>query len=82
MAPSTSHRLSSSGVWALARRQHGAISHEQLLGAGLTKDAIKHRVAMGRLHRVHRGVYAAGTPDLTRRGRWMAAVLAAHQARR
>lgn len=34
------------------------------------------RVAGGRLHRVHQGVYAVGHPLLTQRGRWMAAVLA------
>jgi very-short-patch-repair endonuclease len=28
------------------------------------------------MHRVHRGVYAVGNPNLTREGRWMAAVLA------
>ena len=31
---------------------------------------------MGRLHRVHRGVYAVGHSVLTLRGLWMAAVLA------
>ena len=30
----------------------------------------------GRLHRVHRGVYAVGHPGLSSEGRWMAAVLA------
>ena len=34
------------------------------------------RRARRRLYRVHRGVYAVGRPDLTQRGRWMAAVLA------
>jgi very-short-patch-repair endonuclease len=37
---------------------------------------IEHRIAKGRLHPVHRGVYAVGRPSLTREGRWMAAVLA------
>src|SRR5205807_5255346 len=35
-----------------------------------------HRVKVGRLHVVHRGVYAVGHGILTTRGRWMAAVLA------
>ena len=32
--------------------------------------------AAGRLHRIHRGVYAVGHGKLTLKGRWMAAVLA------
>ena len=34
------------------------------------------RVAAGRLHRIHIGVYAVGHANLSLRGRWMAAVLA------
>lgn len=48
----------------------------QLQLAGLTADALRQRAASGRLHRVHRGVYAVGRPELTARGRWMAATLA------
>jgi very-short-patch-repair endonuclease len=62
-------------VWAIARRQHGVIARSQLLEIGLHPQAIKHRVASGRLHRVQRCVYAVGRPELTRRGQWMAAVL-------
>jgi very-short-patch-repair endonuclease len=63
------------GAWALVERQHGVISRRQLLGLGLSDQSIKHRVAKGRLHPVWRGVYAVGRPQLTRYGRWMAAVL-------
>jgi very-short-patch-repair endonuclease len=52
------------------------VSFAQLLGAGLTPSMIKRRVQAGRLHRIHRGVYAVGNPNLTREGHWMAAVLA------
>jgi very-short-patch-repair endonuclease len=64
-------------VFDLARRQHWAITTSQLLATGLTPAAIRHGVAAGRLHPVHRGVFAVGRPDLTREGRWMAAVLSA-----
>ena len=40
------------------------------------RRAIGHRLARGRLHAVHRGVYAVGHALLTPHGRWMAAVLA------
>jgi very-short-patch-repair endonuclease len=64
-----------SSVWALARRQHGVVSRAQLLEMGFGPDAVKHRVAKGRLHRVHWGVYAVGRSELTQFGRWMAALL-------
>ena len=60
----------------LAGRQHGVVSHRQLLRLGLGRGAITHRSAAGRLHPVHIGVYAVGHPKLTERGRWLAAVLA------
>jgi very-short-patch-repair endonuclease len=63
-------------VWALVRAQHGVVAHAQLRGFGYSQEAIRHRVATGRLHVLHRGVYAAGRPEVTRHGRWMAAVLA------
>lgn len=63
-------------MWSIARAQHELITRAQLLELGYTVDAIKHRVGRGRLHVVHRGVYAVGRPRLTRKGEWMAAVLA------
>jgi len=63
-------------VWRLVRRQHGVVTRAQLLALGYTAEAIRHRLADGRLHRVHQGVYAVGRPELTQLGRWMAAVLA------
>lgn len=70
-------RLQRSDVaaWRVAKQQHGVISRTQLLGLGFGAQAIKHRVATGRLHRVWRGVYAVGRPELTDHGVWMAAIL-------
>jgi hypothetical protein len=61
----------------LAARQHGLITFLQLLALGLSRAAVTQRVRSGRLHRIHRGVYAVGHPHLSREGQWMAAVLAA-----
>ena len=61
----------------LAARQHGLVTSRQLAAVGLTRNAIRRRVAKGRLHRVHPGVYVVGNPLLTREGRWIAAVMAA-----
>ncbi len=49
-----------------AGRQHGVVSVEQLRAAGLDDSAIGRRLAGGRLHRVHLGVYAVGHMALTR----------------
>jgi very-short-patch-repair endonuclease len=62
-------------VWQLVRSQHGVVSREQLIELGFSRDAIRHRIGSGRLHRVESGVYAVGRPDLTREGCWMAALL-------
>jgi hypothetical protein len=59
-----------------ARDQYGVVSRAQLRSLGLSTDAIDRRVAPGRLHPIHRGVYAVGHTLLTERGRWTAAVLA------
>jgi very-short-patch-repair endonuclease len=60
----------------LAANQHGVVSLDQLRAIGISAEAARHRVRIGRLHRIHRGVYAVGHPRLTPEGRWMAAVLA------
>lgn len=62
-------------VWALQRKQHGVVSRKQLLALGMGAEAIRHRLACGRLHRLMPGLYAVGRPEVTMRGRWMAAVL-------
>jgi len=52
------------------------VARRQLLALGFTDDAIKHRLATGRLNRVRHGVYSVGRSELSRNGRWMTAVLA------
>lgn len=61
----------------LAGRQHGVVARRQLVAVGFSHRAIDRRIERGRLHLVHRGVYAVGHRLTTVRGRWMAAVLAA-----
>ena len=63
-------------VARVAARQHGVVTVAQLLEVGLDKSAISRRVNAGRLHRLHRGVYAVGHRAPSWHGRWMAAVLA------
>lgn len=60
----------------MAARQHGVLTRRQLIELGFDDRAIEHRLGIGRLHRIARGVYVLGRPELTRRGRWMAATLA------
>jgi very-short-patch-repair endonuclease len=63
-------------VAEIAGRQHGVLAAGQLRRAGISDDAIRARVLAGRLHRIHRGVYAAGHSALSPEGRCFAAVLA------
>jgi predicted transcriptional regulator of viral defense system len=65
-------------IAALATRQHGVFSLNQLRDLGLATATVRHRAADGRLHRLYRGIYSLVPPKLLKReGRWMAAVLAA-----
>jgi hypothetical protein len=55
-------------ISGLAARQHGAVSTARLLAAGIGHDGIRRRVQAGRLHRIHRGVYAVGYRNLSHEG--------------
>jgi Transcriptional regulator, AbiEi antitoxin/Protein of unknown function (DUF559) len=61
---------------AVAGRQYGTITRDQLRRLGLSEDAIDRRLAAGRLHPIHRGVYAVGHRAVTLNARWLAAVMA------
>ncbi len=56
------------------------VSTQQLARLGYAKSTVADWASTGRLHRLHRGVYAVGHTDLTHHGRVMAAVLAHHPA--
>ena len=59
-----------------AAGQHGLLTREQLLGAGVSDEQIKYRVRIERFHRQHPGVFSLGGAELDRFARWLAAVLA------
>lgn len=60
----------------IAERQHGVVSHRQLLGLGMSRSVISGWAKRGRLHRLHQGVYGVGLLPTSPEGWWMAAVLA------
>jgi very-short-patch-repair endonuclease len=60
----------------IASRQHGVVAYDQLVETGMGRATITRRIREGWLHRIHRGVYTLGEPNLTREGYFMAAVLA------
>jgi predicted transcriptional regulator of viral defense system len=61
---------------ALAARQYGVVTRQQLRDLGIGDTGIEERLRTHRLHRLHRGVYAVGHRALPSRAGWMAAVLA------
>ena len=63
-------------IAALAAPQHGIVSRTQLLATGVTRRQIAARLDSGRLHRMHRGVYAVGHRPNTEDATWLGAVLA------
>jgi very-short-patch-repair endonuclease len=60
----------------LAARQQGVVSIRQLNALGYSRKVVAYAARIGRLHRIHRGVYAVGHRQLTWEGHCLAAVLA------
>jgi predicted transcriptional regulator of viral defense system/very-short-patch-repair endonuclease len=60
----------------IATRQHGVVSIRQLERLGYGRNSVSRAVRAGRLHRLHRGVYAVGHESLTWHSHCLAAVLA------
>lgn len=59
----------------LAARQHGVVAKRQLTAIGVGERTIERWSSVGRLHEVNRGAYAVGHELVSRRGRWLGAVL-------
>jgi very-short-patch-repair endonuclease len=72
----SSFKRKESCLQARADRQRGLITYRQLRALGFSDAAIARRLELGRLHRIHRGVYAVGRRGLSREGTFLAAVLA------
>lgn len=65
----------SASIAAMAARQHGVVARRQLLELGMPPRTLNDWVRAGRLHRLHRGVYAVGHRFIGTDGHRMAAVL-------
>lgn len=61
-------------VAALAGRQWGVVTRDQLLACGLSASAISRWAAAGRLHRLYPGVYAVGHVSLSDQSHLVAAL--------
>jgi very-short-patch-repair endonuclease len=63
-------------VAAVASRQHGVVSREQLRALGLSDDSITERVSSGYLQPLFRGTFAVGHRATARQSHLLAATLA------
>lgn len=68
-------RRSHHGLAELARKQHGVVSVWQMADLGYSNEVLRHARKTGRIHPVHRGIYAVGHAQLSRHGECLAAVL-------
>jgi predicted transcriptional regulator of viral defense system len=71
-------RVGHEALAELATRQHGVVATWQLEKLGYGRNSVAKAASVGRLHRLHRGVYVVGQRGLTWEGRCMAAVLASY----
>ena len=69
---STAERI----IARIAGAQHGIVTWAEMIAAGLSPEVIRHRVEIGLLVRVYRGVYSAGHRVLTTEAHYLAAVKA------
>jgi hypothetical protein len=68
-------------VARVAAGQWGVLSLDELFACGLSAKSVLTRVRNGRLHPIHRGVYAVGHRKLPLEGRFLAAARPAGPAR-
>jgi hypothetical protein len=62
---------------AIAGSHAGVVTASQAVGAGLNEELLRSRVRQGRWQRIHRGVYATFSGELSREAELWAAVLCA-----
>lgn len=74
MRPISARHPSDAELREISADRHHTFTLAQLEAAGLSARAVRHRVACGRLERLHDGVFCIGEP--TRCAEWLAAVLA------
>jgi len=60
----------------LGRRSHGVVNRQEILRAGISRNELQRRMAIGGLIRVHRGVFRVGHQAPSLEARYMAAVKA------
>jgi Transcriptional regulator, AbiEi antitoxin/Protein of unknown function (DUF559) len=75
VTPAQRDKRDAEGLAGLATRQHGVVSRAQLESLGISRSAISRWVAVGRLHRIHPGVYSVGHSALSLDARLQAAWL-------
>ncbi len=75
--PASRHSAQERRLLELSAREHGVVSLTDLRALGFSDVGRTQARAAGRLHRMYPGVFAVGRPDVTREGRWLAAVKAA-----
>jgi len=60
----------------LAAESESVLDLDDLRGCGFSQWAVQRRARQGRLHRIHEGVYAVGHPNISTKGRFVAATKA------
>ena len=75
LSPAGRDSFPTSRLAAIATRQWGVVSWDQLLGGGITPSGVSRWVEQGRLHRIHPRVYSVGHRALSTEGRLAGALL-------